>query len=314
MEIGDTLGVGTGRPDPAFARGCAWIEGRLVPIGEARIPLLDWGFLRGDCTYDTMHVWRGHFFRLQDHLDRFLRNVGRLRLALPVDRPGLEAILHACVATAGLEDAYVQAICTRGPPPAGSRDPRLCENRLYAYALPFVWIATPERQEAGLHLVVSAVQRVPEASVDPTIKNFNWLDLSAGLFEALERGADLPVLLDAEGCLTEGPGFNLFLARGGRLATPERGVLDGITCRTVIELAELLQIPVDVRPVPADELAAAEEVFLTSTAGGILPVTRVDGRAIGEGRPGPLTRRLRETYWEAHADPRWSEPVRRGGA
>jgi branched-chain amino acid aminotransferase len=298
------------RADPAFARGCAWIEGGFVPIEEARIPLLDWGFLRGDCTYDTVHVWRGRFFRLQDHLDRFLRNVGRLRLALPVGRDELEAILHACVARAGLSDAYVQAICTRGLPPAGSRDPRLCRNRLYAYAVPFIWIATPERQEQGLHLVVSSVQRVPEASVDPTVKNFNWLDLLGGLFQALETGADLPVLVDARGDLTEGPGFNLFLVRDGRLATPERGALDGITRRTAIELAALLQIPVEVRAVARSETVDAEEAFLTSTAGGIVPITRVDGRVLGDGRPGPITRRLREAYWEAHADPRWSEPVR----
>ncbi len=312
MEASPAVGEETRTAaDPAFAAGCAWIEGRFLPIGEARIPLLDWGFLRGDSTYDTVHVWRGRFFRLQDHLDRFLRNVGRLRLSLPVDRAGLEAILHGCVARAGLEDAYVQAIASRGPPPAGSRDPRLCENRLYAYAVPFIWIATPERQERGLHLVTSSVQRVPEASVDPTIKNFNWLDLLGGLFEALDRGADLPVLVDGRGGLTEGPGFNLFLVRGGRLATPARGVLDGITRRTVIELAGLLQIPVETRPVAARELETAEEVFLTSTAGGILPIGRVDGRPVGEGAPGPITRRLRELYWEAHADPCWSEPVRR---
>lgn len=300
-----------GGPDPAFAAGCAWIEGRFLPIAEARIPILDWGFLRGDCTYDTIHVWRGRFFRLQDHLDRFLRNAGRLRLALPVDRAGLEAILHGCVARAGLADAYVQAIATRGLPPAGSRDPRLCTNRLYAYAVPFIWIATPERQEKGLQLVVSSVPRVPEASVDPTIKNFNWVDLLGGLFQALDQGADLPVLVDAHGDLTEGPGFNLFLVRSGRLLTPERGVLDGITRRTVIELAELLQIPVEIRSVAARELDdRAEEVFATSTAGGILPITRVDGRTLGDGTPGPITRRQRELDWQAHTDPRWSEPVR----
>ncbi|MCS6780580.1 MAG: aminotransferase class IV, partial [Geminicoccaceae bacterium] len=272
MQGTGTTEEAASRPEAAFAAGCAWIEGRFVPIGEARIPLLDWGFLRGDCTYDTVHVWRGRFFRLQDHLDRFLRNVGRLRLSLPVDRIGLEAILHGCVARSGLEDAYVQAIATRGPPLAGSRDPRLCSNRLYAYALPFIWIATPERQEQGLHLLTSSVQRVPEASVDPTIKNFNWLDLMGGLFEALDRGADLPVLVDGQGGLTEGPGFNLFLVCHGRLATPARGVLDGITRRTVIELAHLLQIAVELREVGVDELLHAEELFATTTAGGILPI------------------------------------------
>jgi len=104
--------------------GVAYIDGTYVPIAEARIPILDWGFLRSDATYDVVHVWRGSFFRLSDHVERFLRGVGRLHLRLPVEREELEEILAECVRRTGLRDAYVEMICTRGLPAPGSRDQR----------------------------------------------------------------------------------------------------------------------------------------------------------------------------------------------
>ncbi len=289
--------------------GVAFVEGRFVPIAEARVPILDWGFLRSDATYDVVHVFRGRFFRLEDHLDRFERSMARLRMRIPHDRAAVRGVLVECVRRAGLRDAYVEMLCTRGIPPPGSRDPRRCENRFFAFAVPFVWIADPAKQEEGLHLAIGGSQRIPPESVDPTVKNYHWLDLTTGLLDALSRGAETVVLVDRDGHVVEGPGFNIFAVTGGRLATPDRGMLEGITRRTAIELAAALGLPVDVRPVPAGEVRRADEVFLTSTAGGVMPVTRVDGAPVGDGRPGPLTRRLREAYWAAHEDPRHATPV-----
>ena len=104
--------------------GIAFVEGSYVPIAEARVPMLDWGFLHSDATYDVVHVWRGSFFRLQDHLARFLRGVERLDLRVPVEADGIAPILAECVRRSGLRDAYVEMICTRGLPRPGSRDPR----------------------------------------------------------------------------------------------------------------------------------------------------------------------------------------------
>ena len=146
-------------------------------------------------------------------------------------------------------------------------------------------------------------------SVDPTVKNYHWLDLVAGMFEAYDRGGENVVLTDHAGNVTEGPGFNIFAVKGGRAATAGRGVLQGITRQTAIELCAELQIPVDTGTVTADALRGADEIFLTSTAGGIMPVTRIDGEAIGDGRPGPLTGRLTELYWAKHDDPAWATPV-----
>ena len=294
--------------DP-FAAGAAFIEGDYVPVGEARIPLLDWGFIKSDCTYDVVGVWGGRFFRLDDHVERFHASMERLHLVCPYGRDEIAAVLHDCVRLAGLREAYVEMITTRGLAPAGSRDPRDCENRFYALAIPYVWMVTPERQKVGINLTVSSVQRIPPESLDPRVKNFQWGDMVAGLFEAYAKGGETAVLVDRDGNLTEGPGFNLFALIDGRLQTPRTGVLEGITRRTVVELAETAGWPVAFATLPATDLARAEEVFLTSTAGGVMPVARIDGRPVGDGRPGPVTERLRELYWAAHEDPKYTTPV-----
>ena len=293
----------------AYADGAAFVEGRFVPVAEACVPILDWGFLRSDATYDVAHVWRGSFFRLEDHLDRFARSMEQLRLNPSYDRGEVRDILIECVRLSGLRDAYAEIICTRGLPRPGSRDPRECENRFYAFVVPFIWIADQEKQEIGLHAVIADRQRIAPESVDPTVKNYHWLDLQTGLLEAYERGGETVILTDAEGNVVEGPGFNVFAVRDGAVSTPDRGVLEGITRRTVIELANEHGIPIEARPVPAESLRRADEVFLSSTAGGIIPVTTVDDVAVGGGEPGPTTLRLREAYWKLHHDPRFSTPV-----
>jgi branched-chain amino acid aminotransferase len=285
------------------------VDGNFVPVAEARVPILDWGFLRSDATYDVAHLWRGSFFRLEDHLDRFERSMVRLHLRAPFGRDRVREILVECARLSGLRDAYAEVICTRGVPPAGSRDPRDCENNFFAFVVPFVWIASPGKQERGLHVTITDVQRISPGSVDPTAKNYHWLDLTMGLYEAYERGGETAILVDREGNVVEGPGFNVFVVRDGVIFTPDSGVLEGITRRTVMELASDLGIPLERRSVPAGEMRRAGEVFVTSTAGGIMPVTRVDGETMGDGEPGPVTSRLRDAYWDLHRDPRYATPV-----
>lgn len=293
-----------------YADGAAFVDGRYVPIGEARIPITDWGFTRSDVTYDVVHVWNGAFFRLEDHLERFERNVAALRMRLPFGRDGVAEVLHECVRLAGLREAYVEMGCTRGQGPPGSRDPREFTNRFFAFAVPFIWVANEEQRRRGLHLVISQVQRIPAASVDPTVKNFHWGDLIRGLYEAYDRGGETVVLVDGRGNVTEGPGFNVFAVTGGRVATPASGVLEGITRKTVLELCEDEGLPLEAREVSADEVRGADEVFLSSTAGGILPVTTVDGRPVGDGVPGPVTTRLRDLYWSKQEAGWHATPVR----
>ena len=299
-----TMAEGTG-----YGEGCAYVGGAFVPIGEASVPLLDAGFARSDVTYDVVGVWEGAFFRLDDHLDRFERSCKRLQLEPGVDRQELAEILHECVRRSGLRNSYVDMIATRGMP-RGSRDPRTYENRFYAYAIPYVWIVQPDDQLVGSDLVIARnTRRIPEESVDPTVKNFHWGDLVRGMFEAYERGGTVVVLPDAQGNITEGPGFNLFAMVDGVLISPDRGVLQGITRQTVLDLAEDAGVPARLDVLTADDLRRADEVFLTSTAGGVMPVSSVDGAACGEGRPGPVTMQLRQAYWDAHTDARWTTPI-----
>ena len=293
--------------------GVAFVEGEYVPVEEAKISLLDFGFLRSDANQDTVSVWRGRFFRLEDHLDRFQRNVERLRMTPPLDRDGQRAALMECVRRTGLREAYVQMLMTRGRPPAGSRDIRLAENKYFAFCLPYIWIASPEKQEQGLDIAVSSTWRIPPESVDPTIKHYHWLDFQMSLFAAYDAGRDTTVLIDRHGNLTEGPGFNIFLVRGGELLTPGEGVLDGMTRRTVWELCVETNLRHRATAVPAGSLGEADEVFICSTAGGIMPVSRVDGAAIGNGAPGPVTLRLRGLYWSKREAGWHATPVDYGG-
>jgi branched-chain amino acid aminotransferase len=280
--------------------GAAFIDGDYVPIAEAKIPILDWGFLRSDCTYEVVHVWGGRFFRLDHHLDRFANNVEALRLELPLTRDEITAVLMRLMRLTGLRDAYVELICTRGAPPKASRDPRRCQNRFYAFVIPFLWIATEEQRERGLHLHVSAIPRIPPESVNPRIKNFHWGDMNRALFEAFEAGCDLPVLVDLDGNISEGPGFNVFMVRDGTVTTPEGTCLDGITRQTALDLLAEQNVKLVIGAFSPAALRAADEALITSTAGGIVPVTRIDHRPLGDGEPGPVTTRLKNLYWQRH--------------
>ncbi len=293
-----------------FVSGCAWIEGEYVPIGEARIPILDAGFVRSDLTYDVVGVWEGNFFRLDDHMERLAAGLERIRLECPLPLPEVKRILFEVVRRSGLRDAYVESVVTRGVPTPGERDPRKWTPRFYAYAIPYVWIVRPETQEVGTQAVVARDSiRIPPGSVDPRVKNFHWGDLVRGLFEAYDRDAWLPILTDGQGHVMEGPGFNVFALVDGRLLTPAAGVLEGITRRTVIELAEEAGLETVVSEVGVDALYQANELFFTSTAGGVMPVTTLDGQPVGDGRPGPVTMDLRRRYWDLHRDPRYALPV-----
>jgi branched-chain amino acid aminotransferase len=200
----------------------------------------------------------------------------------------------------GLRDAYVELICTRGVPPKGLRDPRRCQNRFYAFVIPFLWIATEEQRARGLHVHVSAIPRIPPRSVDPRIKNFHWGDMNRALFEAFEAGCELPVLVDYDGNVSEGPGFNVFMVKDGVVTTPEGTCLEGITRQTALDLLAEQNVKLVIGAFPPDRLRAADEAFITSTAGGIVPVTRIDHRPVGDGEPGPVTTRLKNLYWQRH--------------
>jgi branched-chain amino acid aminotransferase len=289
-----------------FSKGAAHIYGDLVPIAEAKISILDWGFLHSDATYDVVHVWQGSYFRLDDHLDRFFSGMERLHMSIAYSREEVAAILSDCVKATGLREAYVEMITTRGQPKPGSRDPRTCTNQFFAFAIPFVWIKEPQ---AGLNLVVSHRQRIAVESVDPMVKNYHWLDLVMGQYDAYERGGETAALVNAQGNITEGPGFNIFAIKDAVITTPASGVLAGITRKTAIELATEFGYTVVEGDLSPADARSADELFATSTAGGIMPITTIDAQVVGSGAIGPITQKLQTAYWARHDNPVYSSAI-----
>ncbi|SFD59060.1 branched-chain amino acid aminotransferase [Bosea sp. CRIB-10] len=289
--------------------GLAYMDGKYLPLAEATIPIADRGFLRSDITYDAIHVWKGRIYRLREHIKRFRASMTGLRMDLALTDDEISEILVDLVRRTGYRDAFIMVMCSRGIQPPGTRDPRLCRNRLYAYVQPFLWIANEEQRRRGLKMVLAKTQRIPSEALDQRIKNFHWLDLTMSLFEAYDRGAEVTILPLADGTVTEGPGFNVFFVKDGVLVTPDRNIFEGITRRSVIEIAGDLQMRCEIRAVRGAELSAADEIFTATTAGGITPVTEFEGRPIGDGKPGPITARIRDEYWRRHDDETLSTAV-----
>ncbi len=223
-----------------------------------------------------------------------------------VSRINLKKILAGCVERSGLDNAYVEMIQTRGMSPNFERDPRKSDPRFIAFAVPFGWILKPEEFEKGLDVLVSNRRRISPNSVDSSIKNYHWLDLVSGMFEAYDKGHDTVILTNEENNISEGPGFNIFCVDERGLNSPNKGVLEGITRQTVLDLAKELNLPFQLRPISLEKLKNSNEVFATSTAGGIMPITKINGILIGQGSPGEITRKLHKTYWDKHSDPEWS--------
>ena len=281
-----------------YANGIAFCDGAFVAIEDARIPMLDWGFLRSDAVQDTVSVFHGRFFRLEDHLERFERNWRKLRMENPYDRDTVRAILMEAVRRTGFREAYVQMLMTRGRAPIGSRDVRLAENKFWMFCIPYVWIAKPEQKEHGLSMHVSSIQRVPKETVDPSIKHYHWLDFQMALMEGYDREMDTCAVVDRDGNIAEGPGFNIFAVKGGDITTPPDDVcLDGMTRDTVFKLAKETNLTIAKAQLSPDAMRSADEVFISTTGGGVIAVTRIDGAAVGNGTPGPVTKRLDELYW-----------------
>ena len=281
-----------------LSKGSAWIDGRVLPVSEAAIPVTDWGVTHSDIAYDVVPVWQGGFFRLDAYVTRFLASVAALRMEIGRDAAGVAEALAQMVAASGLRDAYVAMVAARGRNPVpGSRDPRDCANHFYAWCVPYVHVVAPERAAAGTSVwIAKRVRRIPDDSVDPRVKNYHWGDFTGGLFEAKDRGFETVLLLDHQGNVTEGPGFNAFAVLGDRLVTPDRGVLHGITRATVLEMAAEAGLAAEARALPLAEFLEADEVFLSTSGGGVIPVARVDDRLFSNGAAGPVATALRARY------------------
>ncbi len=280
--------------------GAAWMNGKVLPISQATIPVNDWGLVHSDITYDVVPVIDGAFFRFDEYLARFLSSMENLHLDPGMTKLDIQAALHQMVGKANLRDSYVAMVCSRGKPKiSGSRDPRDCENHFFAWCVPYVHIIKPEVVEQGATAwIAQNAYRIPENSVNPRVKNYHWGDFTQGIFEAKDKNYETVILLDYDGNVTEGPGFNVFAVKDKVLITPDRGVLAGVSRKTVLEMADYLGINTSVRSLSVEELLDADEVFLSSSGGGVIPIIRVNETIFGNGASGPISVRLNETYWK----------------
>ncbi len=282
------------------------IEGRLVPPEQAFVPVLDRGFLYGDSVYEVVRTYGGRVFALGKHLDRMQRSAQRIGLRLP-GREQIERELQRTLDAAGNAESYARIIVTRGEGRFGL-SPHLADGgaRLIFIVKPLE-VPPEEQYERGLKVAVVRTRRNSPRSLDPALKTGNYLNNILALGEAHEAQADDAILLDLDGHVTEASTSNIFFARGGVLVTPplQLGMLEGVTRGILIELARADHLMVREEPHGAEALAEADEVFLTSSIREVMPVTKLvflesEGdsrtRAVGDGAPGPLTRRLRQIF------------------
>ena len=277
--------------------GIVFIDGEYMSPEDATMSIFDAGFVWGDSVYDVTSTWNGWFFMLDEHLERFQRSCEGFRIENPYSFGEMRRICAECVDRAGLSNAYVKMQITRGVPPHGVRDPRGLVPSVVVYAVPYVWIWGEDKCRNGANLFVSSVERVSSRAIDQRFKNYNRADLVQARLEAYDHGCDDAILAGADGYLTEGPGFNFFIVRDGTVASPDHNVLEGITRRSVREICEREGIPFELRGIRPEEIDGASEVFTSTTAGGVMPITQVNSKPIGNGHVGIVTSRIQSTYW-----------------
>ena len=295
-----------------------YLDGKFVDRSKAVVSVFDHGLLYGDGVFEGIRSYNGLIFKLREHIDRLFESAHTIMLKIPLSKPGLIEAVKATVRENRLTNAYIRLIVTRGEGDLGL-DPRKCNQPRVIVIADHIQLYPKQLYERGLSLITVATQRnVPEA-LNPQVKSLNYLNNILAKIEATTAGFEEAIMLSHSGYVTEATGENLFIvsAKGGsaspaRRATepgraggkgialltppPYIGVLRGITRQTVMELGSKLRLQVREDLLTRHDLFNAEEVFLTGTAAEIVPVTTIDGRVIGAGRPGPVTRQLQSRF------------------
>ena len=277
-----------------------WMNGGIVPLEEAKISVLDHGLLYGDGIFEGIRIYGAKVFRLSDHLHRFATAAKAIGLTLP---GGLDAVRQIVLETArsyGQSEAYLRLVLTRGEGELGV-DPTTCSAPRLFCIVDQVRIHPAEKLASGLDLLTSSLRRPAADALDPRVKSLNYLNNVLAKVEARQRGADEALLLGATGLVAEAAVANIFAWLEGELVTPPAtdGALEGITRRTVLELAGDLGLPAREKSLGRFDLLSAAEVFLTGSGAGLVPVRSLDARVIGAGEPGPVFAKLRAAFLDA---------------
>lgn len=275
-----------------------YLDGKFVPAEEAAVSVYDHGLLYGDGVFEGIRAYNGRVFRLEEHVERLYDSAKAIMLEMPVTQEEMRDAILATLRKNGLTDAYIRPIVTRGVGDLGL-DPRKC-------AKPTVIIISQKWEamygdlyEVGLTAITVTVRRNSSAALPPNIKSLNYLNNILAKIEANVKGGNEAIFLDDAGNVSEGSGDNIFVVKDGKIFTPHTlNNLKGITRKAVIEVAESRGYSVEGVHLGIFDLYTADEIFVTGTAAEVAPVTKIDGRVIGGGKPGPITRDLIEGFKE----------------
>lgn len=275
-----------------------YINGKLVDRKRAGVSVFDHGLLYGDGVFEGIRAYSGRVFRLREHLDRLYRSARAILLRIPLSKAELERAVLETLRINRLRDAYIRLVVTRGEGDLGL-NPRNCNSPTVIIIADRIQLYPPSLYQKGLELAtVSTRRNIPEA-LNPNIKSLNYLNNILAKLEANRIGVPEALMLNARGGVAECTGDNIFGVRDGGLLTPpvRAGALDGITRACIMEIArKTLHIPVREEEITLYDLYTSDEVFLTGTAAEVVPVVKLDSRPIGDGKPGPVTRRLMKEF------------------
>lgn len=274
-----------------------WINGSLVDKQDAAISVYDHGLLYGDGVFEGIRNYAGKVFRLGEHLDRLWNSAKAIWLEIPMSKAEMAKAIEDTLAVNGIEEGYIRVLVTRGVGDLGI-DPGLCKTPQVIIITDVISLYPDEMYEKGLQIITAKTLRSPPASLNPRVKSLNYLNNILARVEAQQAGCGEALMLNHKGEVAECTGDNIFLVRAGTLLTPpnDAGILEGITRAAVIELA--VEAGTEVRQIALakEDVYVADECFLTGTAAEVIAVVQVDGRTIGGGVPGPITRDLSERF------------------
>ena len=273
----------------------AIVNGDIQPEKEARIPVLDRGFLFGDSVYEVIRTREGVPYQVEPHLRRLRASAEQIRMELDLGPGEIRRWMRRGMTEAGHGETYIRIVVSRGSGPSDI-NPRLAEKRTWVMLFRELRTPTPRQYAEGIGAAIPRTCRNDPGALNPAIKSGNYLNNILALLEAQEKGAEEALILNKEGYLTEATTANAFIVEGERIYTPPLagGILEGITRAFLLEMAERDGCPVKEEHISLNRLQGAREIFITSTTKDILPITRLDGEPLGEGRPGPVTRDLME--------------------
>jgi branched-chain amino acid aminotransferase len=274
-----------------------YLNGRLVPQEEAKVSVYDHGLLYGDGVFEGLRSYGGNVFRLQQHIQRLWNSAKAIWLEIPMTQDQMCQAVNETVAANNIQDGYIRLVVTRGVGTLGL-DPNKCGNPQVIIIADAIELYPPELYEKGLEIVTVSVQRTHPAALSPRIKSLNYLNNILAKIEGIQAGCIEALMLNHLGEVAECTGDNIFLVRDGVLLTPpvDAGILEGVTRDAVIELAAQAGISVREIPLTKHDVYIADECFLTGTAAEVVPVVKVDSRTIGTGKPGKITRDLKDRF------------------